>query len=75
MLPDIIHVQVIGPTASGKTAIASLIRKALQAEGVCVASPSLDAEARATGPVGGIPAAPSRRERVVVIGEQNTPRM
>jgi molybdopterin-guanine dinucleotide biosynthesis protein len=73
MLPDIIHIQVIGPTASGKTAIASLIRKALQAEGLCVASPSLDAEAR-TSPVDGLPAAPSRRERVVVIGEQNIPR-
>lgn len=73
MLPDIIHIQVIGPTASGKTAIASLIRQALEAQGICVASPHLDAEARHTK-ADDLSAISSRRHRVVVIGEQNIPR-
>lgn len=73
MKPTIINVHVSGPTASGKTAVLAKIRKALEDEGFCCASPDLDAEARMMRP-GDLEAAPRRQKTVVVLSEENCPR-
>lgn len=73
MKPVVIHVHVDGPTACGKTAVLAAIRRALESEGYCCASPDLDAEMRMIRP-GDLVAAPRRQKTVIVLSEQNHPR-
>ena len=71
--PNVIHVNVSGITASGKTAILSRIRKALELEGYCCASPHLDAENRMRSP-DDIRELAIARDTVVILSESNVPR-
>lgn len=77
MRPATIHVEVTGPTASGKTALVKIIQDELVARGYYAVSPQLDLEMRMGTPTertGANTPARAREPIVVTIGETNEPR-